>query len=107
MDLQAARTARLRDSRLRPPVRAPLPEVDQLGRARARRERPPARDSAARSPPLLEPEAEVYAALVTGTRDYVEKNGFKRVCSACRAGSTRRSSLLIAVDALGADRVTA
>ena len=29
--------------------------------------------------PLLEPEAEVYAALRTGLRDYVEKNGFGQV----------------------------
>ena len=28
---------------------------------------------------LLEPEAEVYAALVLGTRDYVTKNGFEHV----------------------------
>ena len=29
--------------------------------------------------PLLPPAAEVYAALVTGLRDYVRKNGFRRV----------------------------
>ena len=63
VDLQAAMTARLRDTRLRPPVRRALPEVRQLG-SLARREDVgddmPGGDVA----PLLEPEAEVYAALV-------------------------------------------
>ena len=57
--------------------------------------------------PLLEPEAEVYAALVLGTRDYVEKNGFDHVVLGLSGGIDSTLSLLVAVDALGADRVTA
>ncbi|MGZ8648133.1 MAG: NAD(+) synthase, partial [Solirubrobacteraceae bacterium] len=56
--------------------------------------------------PLLEPEAEVYAALVLGTRDYVEKNGFEHVVIGLSGGIDSTLTLLVAVDALGADRVT-
>jgi NAD+ synthase (glutamine-hydrolysing) len=105
VDVQAAITARLRDARLRPPVRSQLPEVDQL----ARLERDAARSdaSAGEVAELLEPEAEVYAALVTGTRDYVEKNGFEHVCLGLSGGVDSTLVLLIAVDALGPERVTA
>jgi NAD+ synthase (glutamine-hydrolysing) len=56
--------------------------------------------------PLLEPEAEVYAALALGVRDYVEKNGFPHVVIGLSGGIDSTLCLLIAVDALGADRVT-
>jgi NAD+ synthase (glutamine-hydrolysing) len=56
--------------------------------------------------PLLEPEAEVYAALVLGTRDYVGKNGFGRVVIGLSGGIDSTLTALVAVDALGADRVT-
>ena len=78
VDLQAALTARLRDTRLRPPVRKALPEVRRLG-ALERGATTPARRVGGDVAPLLEPEAEVYAALVLGMRDYVEKNGFEHV----------------------------
>ena len=43
--------------------------------------------------PLLEPVHEVYEALVLGTRDYVTQERLRATCSsACRVGSTRRSS---------------
>ena len=51
-------------------------------------------------------EAEVYAALTLGLRDYVEKNGFERVVIALSGGIDSALVALIAVDALGADRVT-
>ncbi|MGH2950339.1 MAG: NAD(+) synthase, partial [Solirubrobacteraceae bacterium] len=56
--------------------------------------------------PLLEPEAEVYAALVLGVRDYVEKNGFRHVVIGLSGGIDSTLTALIAVDALGPDRVT-
>jgi NAD+ synthase (glutamine-hydrolysing) len=55
---------------------------------------------------LLDPEPEVYAALRTGLRDYVEKNGFERVVLALSGGIDSALVALVAVDALGADRVT-
>jgi NAD+ synthase (glutamine-hydrolysing) len=54
----------------------------------------------------LETEAEIYAALVTGTRDYVEKNGFERVVLGLSGGIDSALVALIAADALGGDRVT-
>ena len=100
-------TARLRDTRLRPPVRARAARgrasSAALERAASGRR---SRSSAARSPPLLEPEAEVYAALVLGMRDYVEKNGFEHVVLGLSGGIDSTLVALVAVDALGADRVT-
>jgi NAD+ synthase (glutamine-hydrolysing) len=104
VDVQAAVTARLRDTRLRPPVHRALPEVRHAG-ALARRdgdEAAPGGDVAA----LLEPEAEVYAALTLGTRDYLEKNGFRHAVIGLSGGIDSTLVALIAVDALGADRVT-
>ena len=105
VDVQAAVTSRLRDARLRPPVRRALPEVRHLGRVE-RPERPPIEKLEGEVVPLLEPEAEVYAALVLGTRDYVEKNGFEHVVLGLSGGIDSTLVALVAVDALGADRVT-
>lgn len=105
VDIQAAMTARLRDTRLRPPVRRALPDVRQLGPL-ARREDVDAGVPGGEVTPLLEPEAEVYAALVLGTRDYVEKNGFKHAVIGLSGGIDSTLTLLVAVDALGADCVT-
>ena len=55
---------------------------------------------------LMGPEEEVYAALVTGLRDYVEKNGFERAVVALSGGIDSALVALVAVDALGADRLT-
>jgi len=105
VDLQGAATARLRDTRLRPPARSALPEVRHAGVL----ERKPreARTLGGDVAPLLEPEAEVYAALCLGVRDYVHKNGFEHVVLGLSGGIDSTLVVLIAVDALGADRVTA
>jgi NAD+ synthase (glutamine-hydrolysing) len=55
-------------------------------------------------PPLAE---RVYRALVLGTRDYVEKNGFAGVVLGLSGGVDSALTLTIAVDALGPDRVHA
>src|SRR3954454_18969682 len=55
----------------------------------------------------LAPEEEVYTALVTGVRDYVDKTGFESVVFGLSGGIDSSLVALIAVDALGADRVTA
>jgi NAD+ synthase (glutamine-hydrolysing) len=52
-------------------------------------------------------EAEIYEALVLGTSDYVEKNGFKGALVGLSGGIDSALTLAIAVDALGADRVEA
>jgi NAD+ synthase (glutamine-hydrolysing) len=103
LDLDAVFRARLRDSRRRKekrgaesPVRrvrlTPLPE----------RPRPPA---PVRSTVFLDRDAEVYAALVTGTRDYVRKNGFRRVVVGLSGGIDSALTAAIAVDALGREGV--
>ncbi len=56
--------------------------------------------------PLLDPAAEIYAALRLGLRDYVDKNGFERVVIALSGGIDSALVALVAVDALGAERVT-
>jgi NAD+ synthase (glutamine-hydrolysing) len=66
---------------------------------------PPAGDPAPVAEPLG-PEEEVYAALRTGLRDYVEKNGFERVVVALSGGIDSALVALVAADALGAERVT-
>ncbi|MEO7068413.1 MAG: NAD+ synthase [Rhodanobacter sp.] len=50
--------------------------------------------------------ATLYAALVRGTRDYIEKNGFGGVLLGLSGGIDSALTLALAVDALGADRVT-
>lgn len=54
---------------------------------------------------LLEPEAEVYQALVTGTRDYIRKTGFRSALVGLSGGIDSALTAAIAVDALGADAV--
>ncbi len=56
------------------------------------------------TPPLVE---RVYGALVLGTRDYIEKNGFKGVVLGLSGGVDSALTLAIAVDAIGAERVHA
>jgi NAD+ synthase (glutamine-hydrolysing) len=48
---------------------------------------------------------EVYLALVVGTRDYVQKNGFKKVVIGLSGGIDSALTACIAVDALGAEQV--
>ncbi|MEL0169330.1 MAG: NAD+ synthase [Pseudomonadaceae bacterium] len=56
---------------------------------------------------MPEVEASVYQALVTGVRDYVNKNRFKGVVLGLSGGIDSALTLAVAVDALGADRVEA
>jgi NAD+ synthase (glutamine-hydrolysing) len=105
VDLQSASTARLRETRLRPPARTALPEVKQIGRFE-RPGRPIAGELGGEVADLLDPESEVYAALVLGVRDYVEKNGFGHVCLGLSGGIDSTLVALVAVDALGPDRCT-
>jgi NAD+ synthase (glutamine-hydrolysing) len=59
--------------------------------------------------PLAEPLAdldEVYGALELGLRDYVTKNGFRHIGLALSGGIDSALVALLAVDALGPERVT-
>ncbi len=64
--------------------------------------------SAQPEPLMFEPSRveRIYAALVTGTRDYVRKTGFEKVAIALSGGIDSTIVAAIAVDALGAENVT-
>jgi NAD+ synthase (glutamine-hydrolysing) len=51
-------------------------------------------------------EEEVYKALVLGTKDYVQKNGFVNVCIGLSGGIDSAIVAAIAADAVGPDNVT-
>jgi NAD+ synthase (glutamine-hydrolysing) len=104
LDLDAVFHARLHDSRRRKEKQAattvsrvvlpPLPTAVS----------PPLPASEALA--LLGPVAEVYEALVLGTRDYVRKNGFKHVVIGLSGGIDSSLVAAIAVEALGRENVT-
>ncbi|MDX6666058.1 MAG: hypothetical protein QOG68_2264 [Solirubrobacteraceae bacterium] len=105
IDAQAAASARLRDTRARPPARAKRAEVAQLGSfavGGGHRVENPGGEVAE----PLDELSEIYAALVLGTRDYVAKNGFSHVVLGLSGGIDSALVALIAVDALGAENVT-
>jgi NAD+ synthase (glutamine-hydrolysing) len=56
--------------------------------------------------PLAPVEAEVYGALVLGLHDYVVKNGFDHVVLGLSGGIDSALVACVAVDALGAERVS-
>ena len=53
----------------------------------------------------LTDDAEVYAALVTGLRDYVHKNGFRSVLLGLSGGIDSSLVAVVACDAIGAENV--
>ncbi len=55
--------------------------------------------------PRLSDPAEVYAALVTGVRDYVRKNGFRSAILALSGGIDSALTATIAADAIGPGQV--
>ena len=57
--------------------------------------------------PLPGEDESTYTAIVTGVRDYVQKNGFRGVVLGLSGGVDSALCLAIAVDALGADAVQA
>ncbi len=106
VDTVAAGSARLRDTRQRPAAGQVAPEVAELGRFETQGSPcgVPSQDGEVAA--LLDGDAEVYAALVLGTRDYVTKNGFERVVLGLSGGIDSTLVALVAVDALGAGAVT-
>ena len=54
----------------------------------------------------LEQTAEVYQALVLGTRDYVSKNGFNQVVIGLSGGIDSSLTAVVAADALGPENIT-
>lgn len=107
VDLGAAASARLRDATHRPAARRSTARVPVLARLRS----PAATGGAPPLPPrLAEPlapeEAEVYRALECGLHDYVLKNGFEHVVLGLSGGIDSALVACLAVDSLGAERVS-
>jgi NAD+ synthase (glutamine-hydrolysing) len=67
--------------------------------------RPPSAGPARPVADILDPEAEVYQALVLGTRDYVAKNGFTDAVLGLSGGIDSSLVAAVAVDALGREHV--
>ncbi|HZL47947.1 MAG TPA: NAD+ synthase [Solirubrobacteraceae bacterium] len=57
--------------------------------------------------PIAPEAAEIYAALMLGLRDYVEKNGFSHVVLGLSGGIDSALVACLAADALGGERVSA
>jgi NAD+ synthase (glutamine-hydrolysing) len=103
LDLDAVFRARLHDSRRRKEklvvhetaTRISLPGLPA----------PDAPPLPPREVPALAPVEEVFGALILGTRDYVRKNGFKRVVVGLSGGIDSSLVAAVAVEALGRENV--
>ena len=104
VDLAAPAAARLRDARNRAAARRGGGRVDELASVALppRRAGPPPPRRLAEE---LGDEAEVYAALTVGLRDYVDKNRFGDVVLGLSGGIDSALVACIATDALGPERV--
>ena len=105
LDLDAVFRARLQDSRRRKET------LDVASAPRISLPPLPARETAPPPAPaqMAEPLSrvdEVFQALVLGTRDYVRKNGFKRVVIGLSGGIDSSLVAAVAVEALGRENVT-
>jgi NAD+ synthase (glutamine-hydrolysing) len=123
VDLDAASAARLRDPSHRPAARrsqrqatvlpalpSPSPSPPLSPSPTPTHERKPGLGPGAAAigtlaEPLAPVEAEVYAALALGLRDYVEKNGFGHVVLGLSGGIDSALVACVAADALGPERV--
>lgn len=93
---------RIRKARLlrRDPARTPRIALPAIERPALPPPLPPAAP-----PAVLDGPAEVYAALVLGTRDYTRKNGFTGVVLGLSGGIDSALAATVAVDALGPEHV--
>jgi NAD+ synthase (glutamine-hydrolysing) len=110
VDLERAAAARLRDPGHRPAARSPTGSAARILPALPARPHegpPPPAGAPSLAEPLAPVEAEVYAALTLGLRDYVEKNGFEHVLLGLSGGIDSALVACLAVDTLGAERVSA
>jgi NAD+ synthase (glutamine-hydrolysing) len=83
-------------------ARVPVVQLSAIATVATPRPALPAPDAG--SQPLSGP-AEVYAALVLGTRDYIRKNGFETVVLGLSGGIDSALTGAIAVDAVGPEHV--
>jgi NAD+ synthase (glutamine-hydrolysing) len=102
LDIGSVFRKRLHDPRRRQQkFSQPAPQVFALTSSARRHSTLPERSQ----PVLLSDDAEIYQALVVGTRDYVVKNGFKKVVLGLSGGIDSALTACVAVDALGNENV--
>jgi NAD+ synthase (glutamine-hydrolysing) len=106
IDPSTAQRVRLRDARQRPAARHQRARPMMLASLEAPARHTSTEVGGPRAKPM-EPDLEVYSALVLGLHDYVDKNGFERVLVGLSGGIDSALTACIAVDALGSDRVAA
>jgi NAD+ synthase (glutamine-hydrolysing) len=102
LDLDACFKRRLHDPRRRKQARPPE-EPPLLITESPRRDRPGMGPPILRTP--LAQDEEVYQALALGTRDYIRKNGFRKVVIGLSGGVDSSLVAAIAVEALGPENV--
>ncbi len=102
LDVASVFRQRLRDPRRRQNKAEDAPEVLAISERVKRRD--PMLSSSTMHEPLAD-DAEIYRALVVGTRDYVLKNGFRKVVLGLSGGIDSALTACIAVDALGRENV--
>jgi NAD+ synthase (glutamine-hydrolysing) len=106
LEVEAVFRARLRDTRPRKQRAAVLDEVGEPEVAAVSDYAEAPRPAVPRAEPALhDGHGEVYAALVTATKDYVGKCGFSKVLVALSGGIDSSLVAAVAVDALGAENV--
>jgi len=99
LDIASVFRQRLHDPRRRQNKPSSAPSAEPIGIADSVRRRDPM--AVTSQPEPLADDAEIYKALVVGTRDYVLKNGFKKVVLGLSGGIDSALTACIAVDALG------
>jgi NAD+ synthase (glutamine-hydrolysing) len=105
LDMDKVMKARLhapRRRKERPAFDGALPEKMRISAEPFVADKPPLPERRVKP---LEDVAEVYAALVVGTRDYVRKNGFSKVVIGLSGGVDSSIVATIAADALGPENV--
>ena len=101
LDVEEVRQTRLHDPRLR---RLPQADADVASVSRQRSDQRAALDEPSLADEIDE-VAQVYEALVLGTRDYVRKTGFRDVVIALSGGIDSTITAVLAVEALGPEHV--
>jgi NAD+ synthase (glutamine-hydrolysing) len=103
LDIESVFRQRLRDPRRRQQQPLPQSQPDaEFPLSRQVRNRAPLEAHASAA---LTDVAEIYQALVLGTRDYVQKNGFQKVVLGLSGGIDSALTACVAVDALGSANV--
>ena len=106
IDIGSVFGTRLHDTRLRREAQEPLKvEMEESTVVIDTSARPPRRWLQGTVIKPLEGPAEIYAALVSGTRDYVLKNGFGKVLLGLSGGIDSALTAAIGADALGGENV--